>query len=209
MSGIPWQDEATKARVRDLVRAVEAESAVELVVTVRPRSASYRAASVLFGTLAAFAGLAVYVYAETEFSDDLAPPVLFGIFVLGTFVASQTARIRRWLTPASEQHAAVRSAAREAFVDQGIASTRDRTGLLIYVSLLERRAELVADVGLLRRDSDGELARKLDAVAATIARREDLAAFEAKVHDAGAWLKTMCPPRADDVNELPDAPDVA
>ena len=71
------------------------------------------------------------------------------------------------------------------------------------------RAELVADVGLLRRDSDGELARKLDAVAASVARREDLAAFEAKVHDAGAWLKTMCPPRADDVNELPDAPDVA
>lgn len=208
MSAIVWSDEATKTRVADLVKRVEAESAVELVVTVRARSASYRAASVLFGALAAFAGLAVYVYAETEFTDDLAPPALFALFVVASFVASQTTLLRRWLTPRTEQSAAVRAAAREAFVDQGIASTRERTGLLVYVSVFERRAEVIADIGLLRRDLDGELARALSAVATTIEQRGDLAAFEAALHQVGKCCATLCPPRADDVNELPDSVNV-
>jgi len=163
---------------------------------------------VLFGALAAFAGLCVYVYSETEFSDDWTPPFLIALFILAALVAARTRRIRRWLTPTSERHAAVRAAAREAFVDQGIAATRDRTGLLIYVNVFEQRAEVVLDLGLLRRDTDGALARKIDAVAATIRDGADLDAFEAAVREVGGLCAALCPPRADDVNELPDAPDV-
>ena len=42
----------------------------------------------------------------------------------------------------------MRTAARAAFVDQGISRTRGRTGILVFVSLFEREVEVVADVGV-------------------------------------------------------------
>ena len=46
--------------------------------------------------------------------------------------------------------AAVHQRALQAFVEEDVFATRDRTGILLFVSLLEHRIEVVADAGIYR-----------------------------------------------------------
>ena len=61
----------------------------------------------------------------------------------------------RWLAPHAWLVERVHRAAELAFHQLGIVETRDRTGILIYVSLLERRVVVLADRGIHARVADG------------------------------------------------------
>jgi len=209
MAGIAWHEEATKRRVEALVREVEAKSSAELVVAMRPSSGSYRAADLIFGALLALLGLSVYVYAPYEFTDDLAPPSITLLFFAGVAFCAWVPAVRRIFTRERTRAANVRAAAREAFVDQNISVTRDRTGILIYVSTLEKRAEVVVDIGIVRRESEGELKKLCAEIERVVREGRDLAAFEGAVRALGAWLAEALPPRIDDSNELADEVNVA
>ncbi len=56
--------------------------------------------------------------------------------------------VPRWLTPTAWRKATVDRAATAQFEALGLANTRERTGVLLYVSLAHRRAEVLADEGI-------------------------------------------------------------
>jgi len=209
MATIRWHEEATKRRIEALVREIEAMSSAEIVITVRPQSGDYRAADFMFGALAALVGLCAYVYAPMEFTDDLAPPSIALLYFAAMTFCARVPTVRRWFTPQSIRAAAVRSAAREAFVDQNISCTRDRTGILIYVSTFERRAHVVVDIGIVRREGDGQPAAAVARIERVVAEGGDIDAFEQAVRDLGEWLASTLPPRIDDTNELADEVNVS
>jgi len=209
MASIAWHEPDTKKRVEKLVQEVEGKSSAEIVVTVKPCSGSYRAADVIFGSLVALVGLCLYVYAPIEFTDDLAPPSIAFMFFAGLLSSSRIPAIRRFFSSKTVMAANTRSAAREAFVDQNISCTRDRTGILIYVSTFERRAEVVADIGILRREADGQPGKALAHIENTLAQGSNFEAFEQSVRDLGLWLAESLPPRIDDTNELSDEVNVS
>lgn len=208
MGSRSWHDDETKRRVTDLVREVESKSSAEIVVTVRPRSGAYRHADLAFGAFVAFTALCIYVYAPQEFADDLVPPALLMLFAASATFSTYVPGLRRLFTSAASRADAVRTAARAAFVDQRVTCTRDRTGILIFVSVFERRAEVVADIGILRREGSGQPARAIAEIERTIAEGMPYEAFAEAVRGLGAWLAEALPPRADDGNELEDAPRV-
>jgi putative membrane protein len=79
-------------------------------------------------------------------------------------------------------------------------TTSGRTGLLVFIAVRERRAELVGDTGMAGVVL-GEWSRQLEAAIG------DGPAAVAKVLASFApALATAAPRRADDANELPDAP---
>lgn len=209
MATITWHDPKTKQRIEDLVREIEAQSSAEIVVSVKPFSGDYRAADLIFGALVALVGLCVYVYAPIEFTDDLAPPSIVLLFLAAFACSARVPAIRRWLTPNAIQAAYTRAAAREVFVDQNISCTRDRTGILIYVSTFERRLEVVPDIGILRRENDGQPGMLIRNIENVITRGGTLDAFEQAVRELGTWLADSLPPRIDDTNELADEVNVS
>ncbi len=209
MATIAWQNESTKRRIEELVREVEATSSAEIVVTVKPFSSSYRAADVIFGALVALVGLCLYVYAPIEFTDDLAPPSIILLFFAAFACSARVPTIRRWFTPKTIRAACTRAAAREAFVDQNISCTRDRTGILIYISTFEQRAEIVVDIGIIRRENDGQLAAAITKIERVITQGDPVEAFEQAIRELGQWLADSLPPRIDDTNELADEVNVS
>lgn len=204
MGTIAWHDANTKRRIEDLVREIEANSSAEIVVTVKPFSGSYRSADVIFGAIVALVGLCVYVYAPIEFTDDLAPPSIVLLFFAAFACSARVPAIRRWFTPRAIRKNCTRAAAREVFVDQNISCTRDRTGILIYVSTFERHAEVVADIGIMRRENEGQPSAALSKIENVISSGGSLEAFEEAVRELGKWLADSLPPRIDDTNELSD-----
>ena len=188
--------EATKAAVA----AAESRTSVEVVVCVRRQSGVYRHADYLFGAILLFAVLMPILFAEFTFALEAIPLELLAAFVLGTVVCSMIPVLRRLLTRASYREKAVRSEARAAFYDLGIARTRDRTGLLLFVSLLENRLEVVPDIGIdLKSLGEGWAAELHKAVEA-----QDPQAFLKQVRALGEPLGKAYPRRDDDINELSD-----
>jgi putative membrane protein len=199
-----WLSAPARRELAGVVRAIEARSAAEIVITVRARSGTYRHVDVAFGAGLAATMLAIYAYAPLVFTDDLAPPAILVSFVAGVLLAGSVDPLKRALLGRGARQAMVRMAARAAFVDQGIASTVARTGVLVYVSLFEREVEVVADTGV---DVSRMGAAWSEAVAALEARArggispED---FGAALTRLGDPLAEAMPPRPDDTNELPD-----
>jgi putative membrane protein len=193
-----------KAKVADAVRAVEAVSSAEVVVAVRRRSSRYREADYLWGFVGALLTLLALLYLPQEFALHwMVPDIVLG-FALGTLLSSRWSALRRLLVPAARMRASVERAAKVAFVDLGIARTTGRTGILIYVSVLERLVEVVADVGVLGakpgKPWDEALARLRGALRGGAAGEQLLGALAA----LGPTLHDVLPRAEDDVNELPD-----
>lgn len=90
------------------------------------------------------------------------------------------------------------------FTARGLTLTRGRTGVLLYVAVQERYAEIVADAGISDKVEDETwqvIVEPLLAAAAQDRLREGLIAAIGAV---GAVLQTHAPPAADDVDELPN-----
>jgi putative membrane protein len=90
------------------------------------------------------------------------------------------------------------------FTARGLTLTRGRTGVLLYVAMQERYAEIVADAGIsakVEAETWQVIVEPLLAAAAQDRLRDGLIAAVAAV---GAVLQTHAPPAADDVDELPN-----
>jgi putative membrane protein len=198
-------DDEARAAFKRAVEAVENASAVEVVVAVRRASSRYLHANAVVAIAVAFAALAFTLYAEHAFP---LVAILVDPFVLGGLAGAAVQAVpavKRALTPAAERHRAVRRAARATFVERGVHATTGRSGLLVYISWLEREVALVADLGLARALADDTLADAERALSAAVARGGAGVARE---------LEALAPRMAramahspDDVNELPDAVD--
>ena len=132
----------------DAIRTVEERSAAEVVVAVRHHSGSYLHANALVGIACALATSAFLLFSPFEFS---LASIWLDPFAVGGGAAALTQwlpTLRRWLTPQSGRRRRVSEAARAEFFAKGVRMTRARTGLLVYVSLLERMVEVVADTGV-------------------------------------------------------------
>jgi putative membrane protein len=90
------------------------------------------------------------------------------------------------------------------FTARGLTLTRGRTGVLLYVAMQERYAEIVADAGIsakVEAETWQVIVEPLLAAAAQDRLREGLIAAVAAI---GAVLQTHAPPAAEDVDELPN-----
>ncbi|HEX4418165.1 MAG TPA: hypothetical protein VH165_09725 [Kofleriaceae bacterium] len=187
------------------VQTIENASAAEVVIAIRRRSAHYLHAHIVVGVVAAFAGLAVTLFSEDEFS---LVAILIDPFVIGLLAGGLVELwpwMQRTLTPVAWRSRQVLRGARATFVERGVHNTTGRTGILVYVSWLEREVRLVFDSGLERtlpaeaRDrASRELTAALPAGGAAVARA---------LEELAAPLGVAVPHRDDDVNELPDAID--
>jgi putative membrane protein len=201
---VRFLDDAARQGFKRAVETVEGESAVEVVIAVRHASAHYRHVNALVGAVVAFAALGVMLFADHAFS---LPAILVDPFIAGALAAwlvELLPQLKRRLTPRRWVRDHVRRAARAAFVERGVHATTGRSGLLVYISWLEREVALVPDLGLARDVEAGVLERAEAELSHAMPSGVAVAAGVAAL--APAMAHAM-PHRADDVNELPDAID--
>lgn len=192
-----------KTKVKDAIVAAEKATSAEVVVTVKPRSSEYREVDYTVGATLAFLTLAGLMFHPAELDENWFPVAVLVAFVLGVSLASALWPLKRALLSKARLDAEVGKAAREAFVRMGVHGTTGRTGMLIYVSAFEQRAELVLDLGL-NPNKLGEAWTEARARIEAAASRGDVDAFAAAVANIGPALTEVLPRSADDVNELPD-----
>lgn len=196
-------DEEGRQRVRRAVEKIEGASGAELVVAIRKRSWRYRQAHYLCGFVVSLVLLSALLFLPQSFPIVTWPLEIVLAFGTGAVLCASAGPLERWLAGRRAMETQVARAAKEAFVDLGITRTRDRSGLLVYVSLAERLANVVADAGLTSAaDKDGyrEALAKIERAVA----RVDFDGFVAALEQLEEPLALAVPRRHDDVNELAD-----
>lgn len=196
--------EEAKGALGKAIAAVEAVSSAEVVIAVRRRSRRYVHANFITGIVGGFAALATMLYVDHGFSLS---SILLDPFIAGAIVgllSTALAPLERWMTPASVKQRAVKTAAQSTFYEKRVRHTSGRTGLLVYVSLLERRCHVVPDSGILEAVAGGPWERACAGLDEALARGQDGVALARAIERLGDVLGPALPVSADDLNELPD-----
>jgi putative membrane protein len=198
-------DQAAGEALAGAVRDIEQNTDAELVIVVRGRSGTYRHADYLCGAIVALLGLIFVLVSPFEFHTYWVPIDVVLMFIAGAFVCSRTNFLRRALTAKKFRAKAARAGAAAMFYEAGIANTSAENGLLIYLSLLERRLEVIADRGILKavpalkwNNAVFEIKR--------IARKAEPESLVKSVRNLGDLLAEYLPATGENANELPDGP---
>lgn len=198
-------DEVAREDLTNCVKKIETTTDAEVVLVVRARSGSYRHADYLFGALLAFAGLLFLLFSPFDFHQYWVAIDVALLFLSGAFGASRSNTLRRFLTSEKFRDEAVRTSAAAMFYEAGIANTNAEMGLLIYLSILERRLELIADRGILRGVNALEWNRIVFDLHQAGRKPEPLTLL-AGLESLGVLLASHLPATGENPNELPDMP---
>lgn len=189
--------------IEEAIQKAEASTSGEIVFAVAAASARY-----LHATLqGALIGMAVVtaVYLMLPLRHSLMG-LLWTEFI--SFAAFYTvlpyASWRRWIIPNGEMDARVQDAAFMHFYERGLHRTRESNGVLIYLSLFERRVVVIGDRNIHAKMGDSYWQNVRDLIISGIHSGDLRGGIVAAVESCGKALAEHFPPRRDDVNELPD-----
>ncbi|MBS0238790.1 MAG: TPM domain-containing protein [Proteobacteria bacterium] len=113
-------------------------------------------------------------------------------------------RVRTSLVPKAILNANTRRRASEQFLAQNLHTTEGRTGVLIFVSLAEKRVEVIADSGIDALVPQGTWQKIVDELTADIGAGRAVDGFERAIKNIGDLLAAHFPPGDADPNVLPD-----
>jgi putative membrane protein len=117
-------------------------------------------------------------------------------------------RVRTALIPRATRRALAHRAAMEQFVIRGIARKKERTGILIFVSLAERYARIIADEGIAARVPQSHWQGAIDMLVGRMRHGHIADGFIAAIERCGNVLAAHFPPPAGEAgkerSELPD-----
>lgn len=198
-------DPAACNSLTSCISEIEKTTDAEVVIVLRARSGNYRHADYLSGAILALAGLLFLVFSPFDFHPYWFVADVIILFGLGAYVSSRSNSIQRLLTRRKFRAEAVRASAAAMFYEAGIANTSAEMGVLIYVSVLERRLELIADRGVLK----GVNALEWNQIVFELheaGRKPEPKTLQAGLENLGALLAKHLPATGENPNELPDAP---
>ena len=194
--------EQDQARISAAIRAAEAKTSGEIVCVLMRTSSDPTALSILLAALGALA-LPWLLVATTRMPVYSILSLQVALFlVLALLLCLPSVRVAL-LTRRARRSVAHR-AAMEQFRIRGLARTRDRTGVLIFVSLAERYARIVADEGIASRVPQSEWQGAVDALITHTRDGRIADGFVTAIDLCSAALARHFPPSADDRDELRD-----
>jgi putative membrane protein len=203
--------DADREAVRAAVAAAERETGGEVVPYVVGRCGEYRAACWAAAALAAAiaAGLAALGHDLGGFWGGsalvwVALPVPLAALA-GYALTAAWPWLRRRLTPPAALDDRIEMRAAAAFLETEAFATRDRTGVLIFLALFERRVVILGDSGIAAKVAPAEWKAISDRLAAGIRRGEAAPALVEAIAACGRLLvERRVERRPDDRAELSD-----
>jgi putative membrane protein len=196
--------EPERQRIEEAIRSVECCTIGEVAVVVAESSNHYLEAEVLGSIfLSSFASLLLTM---SFFHTSLWSYIPFSILFFFPFrvLLSKIPVVKLSLVGKKRKEAAVREGALKAFYERGLYKTRQNTGVLFYLSLLEHKVWVLADKGIYEKiDQDALNAFALN-VSQGIREGHACDALCQAIRDAGKVLAVHFPIARHDTNELSD-----
>ncbi len=130
--------------------------------------------------------------------------LFFPLYWLANMLISNNPVLKRPFLFNDETEIEVQNAAFAAFFEERLYKTRDDNGILIYISLLEHRAWILADSGINERIESGQWDAALQLITTGIKEGHACDSLCQAIGMIGDILEKEFPVRDDDQNELHD-----
>lgn len=189
-------------RITRAIAAAEKKTSGEIIAIVAGSSDDYRFIPLLWAALLAlamplFAFILMDWTAVTIYAAQLA---VFAVFA----AAVQWPPLRIALVPRAIKRARAHARAMEQIMAQNLHTTRGHTGVLIFVSVAERFAEVIADEGIYKKVSPEIWDEAVAELVNDIAKGRVADGFAAAIKTCGGILAEHFPAESNGKNELPN-----
>lgn len=141
---------------------------------------------------------------SSEFAYSLA---VFGLVVViagASWLLARFLCVQRWLVSQADQRAQVDQRALVEFQLANLSKTSGQTGVLIMLSLLERRAVILADQGIAAKLPPGTWDDIVKKIVGGIKQGKPAEALITAIEECGRLLSQHFPAHKNDQNELPN-----
>jgi putative membrane protein len=214
--------DADRKKVAAAIAAAEAKSSGEIVAVATPISDAYHDVALHWALVPLFAVLAWAAWRPTALTwwydflfggwspDPTQSELLTLLMFFAALKFTVALLILKWmplrlaLTPGATKHRRVRRRAIAIFQAAAAGRTGGKTGVLIYLSMAERRAEIIADEAILKVTDDHTWGEAMHALIADTREGRPGDGIVAAIERVGAVLAEHFPRSADDKNEIPD-----
>lgn len=204
------------------VAAAEAHTSGEIVTIVTDLSDKYRETAFAWASIASFAALSavalfpafyqrLYEALLGGWTYDHTPGQWLGVVAVfaalkwvGTFAILQWLPLRLALTPGGIKARRVRARALKLFRVSAEARTAGKTGVLLYLSLRERRADIVADEAIAAKVTAEVWGEAMATLLDQVRKGHAGAGMADAVTQMGVVLAEHFPKGSENPNELPD-----
>lgn len=212
-------DEAGVAQIENAVHAAEEKTTGEIVVALAPESDTYSFYELLFGVVFGAISFCFLIAFHEQIIPWLAthfwdmPEWTYALFCGGVSylisalmtLAANWLPIDRRIIPHSVQITAADRRASRCFAESGIYKTAEHSGILIFMSYLERQVRIIADSGINEKIDQAVW----DSLAATLAHdlnpKNGMKAADAltkAVESCGNLLAEHFPPHEENPDEI-------
>lgn len=212
------EDELT--RVQNAIEEAEAGTTAEIIPVIAESSARYDRAEDCVGILFAAAAIATVYVTLPVFSTANATgswagvspmskaailvATLFVSFILGSWIATRFPTLSLLFVSKRQMRREVKRRAQNFFHTSGLRRTKDATGVLLYVSLFEQRAEVLADDNAMKALSQDQLSTICETLVQGFKEDQGVDGMVEAIKRLGNDLAETLPSTGDDENELPN-----
>lgn len=215
--------DSDRQKIADAIAAAEAKSRGEIVAVATPISDAYHDVGLHWALVPLFAVLAWAAWRPTALiwwydflfggwsPDPTLSELLTLLMVFAALKFTIALLIFKWmplrliLTPGATKHRRVRRRAVTIFKAAAERRTTGRTGILIYLSMAERRAEIIADEAVHQVTDDHDWGEAMSLLIADVRDGRPADGIVAAIERVGTVLAEHFPRSAEDRNEIPDA----
>lgn len=194
-----------KERLKTTVCDVESRTIGEVVVMVVDQSDLYADAEII-GSILVGSFLALILSILFFYSSVLWFLPLSLLFILPSyFLFKKIARLKTPFLRARRKEYAVKQRAVRAFYEHGLYKTKENTGVLFFLSLIERKVWVLADKGIYQKIGQETLDQFAKTVSKGIRGGHACDALCEAIRGIGQLLSKHFPMKPGDTDELPDS----
>lgn len=205
-----------KDLIAQAVSKAEKNTSGEIAVVVAKQSSDYAVYELTFAVIVGliFMILSLIFYSKLDnfimnkfwSESDLITTSIIG---LGTFVIiaifyflANIPFVDRLIIPKSVKNDKAKEKAQLSFLEYGVSKTRDRTGVLIFISNLEKKVFILADTGIAKVYPNTSWQKQVDTIINGIRSNNFGAELVKVILEIGNVLTNNFPIKDDDTNEL-------
>lgn len=206
-------------QIKNSVAAAEAKTTGEIAIAVAPESAHYSYWELLAADI--FAALCLIVLlpfsSKIEFffsrlywqnEPSWVVPAFFVIccllLIIAGFYFVNIPAVDRLIIPGKVKTSCVTHRAFRYFTESGVYDTAEHSGILIFVSYMERQVRIIADSGISKKISQDLWNLLADELSENLKNGKTTEAFTTAIEKCGALLEEYFPPHEENPNELSD-----
>jgi putative membrane protein len=193
-----------KERLKAVTHEVESKTIGEIVVMVVDHSDHYIEAevlgSVLLGSLLSL--ILTILFFDSSIWSYI--PLSFIFFFPCWLLFIKVETLKKLFIGIRRKEEAVRLRAERAFFERGLYKTKKNTGVLFFLSLLEKKVWILADKGIYEKINQETLNRFANDVSRAIKEGRACDALSQAIQEVGGYLSKHFPITPEDTNELPD-----